>query len=487
MLPWRRNLPIRSYRKHGDIPIRWVSNWVATESKPVSQDFIAGIPWAGRSTLTGLFVKIAERGPKDPAVWKRLIARADVIAHSLTAKQASLILSSMARSRHSQETFLHRFNLKFAPSLVSQAEIIDLCGIVSSLSQLESYQEELFLVASKRLQEVAPQLDARQVSLMFNAFVKAGHLDMTLFQRLLKQVPRKISKFTAKDAAILLNALAQVPDFQIKDWADEASNGTITEVKKALEVLALRLPQLLPRADMHSLALIMNGFAQLQYVQKDLLDLLSQELLLNEEKLAKLTPLQLAMVLNAIARLQLHEPRLVELLSAAVRSGAQALDPQGFCLVANASAKLQLGLETFQVLYARLPRLLARFSGRQVAMICHAWAKAHIHNDDLFELLVLPLTSHAARLEAHEVAIAIFGYAHFRKSPKELFDVLLERFRNLLSDQAVSEEDLFMVANALGRDLGENSGAVVFGKTKGPGPVLVGWILTSIELYKDLI
>ena len=28
---------------------------------------------------------------------------------------------------------------------------------------------------------------------------------------------------------------------------------------------------------------------------------------------------------------------------------------------------LRLGLETFQVLYARLPRLLARFSGRQVA------------------------------------------------------------------------------------------------------------------------
>ena len=29
-------------------------------------------------------------------------------------------------------------------------------------------------MASKRLQEVAPQLDARQVSLMFNAFVKVG-------------------------------------------------------------------------------------------------------------------------------------------------------------------------------------------------------------------------------------------------------------------------------------------------------------------------
>eukprot|EP00435_Cladocopium_sp_Y103_P040278 s1280_g10.t3 len=33
---------------------------------------------------------------------------------------------------------------------------------------------------------------------------------------------------------------------------------------------------------------------------------------------------------------------------------------------------------------------------------------------------------------------------HFRKAPKELFDVLLERFRSLLADQVVSDEDLFM-------------------------------------------
>ncbi|CAL1149212.1 unnamed protein product [Cladocopium goreaui] len=422
--------------RHGVAFAPRVGNWLA-ETKPVPQDYLAGIPFAGRSTLTGLFVKVAEHGPKDPAVWKRLIARVDVIAHSLTAKQASLILSSMARTRQVQETFLHRFNLKFAPSLIAQAEMIDLCGMISSLSQLDSYQEELFLVASKRLQEVASQLDARQLALMFNAFVKAKHLDMELFQRLLKQVPRKIVKFTAKDAAILLNALAQVPAFQDWEAAEEAE-----ELKKALEVISLRLPELLPSADLHSLALIMNAFAQLQYVQKDLLDLLSQELLLNQEKLTKFSPIQLAMVLNAIARLQLHEPKLVELLASAVRSGAHALDPQAFCLVANASAKLQLGLDTFQVLYARLPKVLSRLSGRQLAMVCHAWAKAHIHNDDLFELLALPLASHAAKLEAHEVAISIFAYAHFRKSPKELFDVLLERFRSLLAEQVV---------NALGR------------------------------------
>ncbi|CAK9111733.1 unnamed protein product [Durusdinium trenchii] len=396
----------------------------------------------------GRYVRVAERGPKDPAIWKRLTARADVIAHSLTPKQASLILSSMARSRHSQDNFLQRFSLKFAPSLVSQAEIIDLCGIVSGLSQLNVYQEELFAMTSQRLREVAPQLDARQVSLMANAFVKAGHLDMELFQRLLKQALRQLSKFTAKDAAVMLNAFSQVPDFQVKEWDDTFLDENTRELKTTLEALALRLPDLLPKADLHSLALILNAFAQLQFVQKDLLDLMSQELLLNEEKL---TPRQLAMVLNAIARLQLHEPRLIELLSSVVRSGAHALDPQGLCLVANASAKLQLGLETFQVLFVRIPKLLSRFSGRHLAMLCHAWAKAHIHNDDLFELLILPLASHAARLEAHEVAITLYGYAHFRKSPKELFDVLLERFGTLLAEQAVSDEDLFMVANALGR------------------------------------
>lgn len=46
--------------------------------------FISGL--RPRFVLSTVEVKIAERGPKDPAVWKRLIARADVIAHSLTAK-----------------------------------------------------------------------------------------------------------------------------------------------------------------------------------------------------------------------------------------------------------------------------------------------------------------------------------------------------------------------------------------------------------------
>eukprot|EP00439_Symbiodinium_sp_Y106_P040410 s1956_g4.t4 len=431
---------------------RWASrsSWMEeTSSRPVSQETLAGIPWAGRSTLTGLFLKVAENGPRDQTVWKRLTARADVIAHSLTPKQASLILSAMARARQQQETFLRRFTIKFAPSLISGAELIDLCGIISSLSQLGSYQEELFNLAARRLAEV--QLDARQLALVANAFVRSGHEDRSLFQRLLKQVPRQLARCTAKDAAILLNAFSQVPAFHLKDWDDSVLDEEQQNLKKALEALALRLPELLPKADLHSLTLILNAFAQMQFVQKDALDLLTQDLLLNEERFERASGRQLAMMLNAVARLQLIEPRLLELLSSCVRTKAQEFDPQSFCVVANAAAKLGLGIETFQVLYSRLPRLLARLSGRQLAMICHAWAKAHIHNDDLFELLMLPLIHQASNLTAHEVAITVYGYAHFRKLPSELFRPLLDRLGQLLEEEAVSEADLLMVANALGR------------------------------------
>ena len=45
---------------------------------------IAFVLWPHQSWLSK--VRVAERGPKDPAIWKRLTARADVIAHSLTPK-----------------------------------------------------------------------------------------------------------------------------------------------------------------------------------------------------------------------------------------------------------------------------------------------------------------------------------------------------------------------------------------------------------------
>jgi len=201
-------------------------------------DSLTRIPWAGRSTLAGLFQRVAANGPNDPVVWKKLVARADVIAHSLTAKQASLVLSALARAQHRNESSLRRFSVKFVPSLVQTAELIDLCGIVSSLSQLKCYREETFDLAVARFKESAAHLDLRQLSLVAYAIVRVGHTDIDLLRSLLEQVPRRLrqqsaSREAARDVALLLNALAQVP-------TKEGHGSPTAELATTLEAAALR-------------------------------------------------------------------------------------------------------------------------------------------------------------------------------------------------------------------------------------------------------
>lgn len=454
------------------------TSWVDASKQAVSQESLAGIPWAGRSTLAGLFVRVAMCDRKDPAVWKRLVARADVIAHSFTAKQASLVLSAMARVKHTNASFLRRFTVKCVPSLVEDAELLDLCGIISSLSQLNGYCEESFSLAVGRLIAFAPQMDLKQISLVANAYIRVGHPNAKLFRALLKQVPRRIARCSGKDAAVLLNALAQFPaaralasaddgaladdeDGMVDDQGSDDASSRPTregqecllpgELRTVVEAVTLRLPELLPSADLHTLTLLLNALAQLRFAQKDVTDLLTEELLANEARFQRMTGRQLAMILNSAARLQLFDPRLLDAMVSKTRQQAGSLDSQALCLVANASAKLQFGLDTFQALYAQVPRHLARLSGRQLAMVCHAWAKAHVHNDDLFSLLALPLAQRTRELGAREVAIAVYGYAHFKKAPPELFTPLLERFAELRAQCKASQAEVLMIGNALGR------------------------------------
>lgn len=389
--------------------------------------------------------RVSVNGPHDPSIWAKMTRRADVISHSFTAKQAALMLTAMVRARHRDEQFLKRFATKFVPSLVPTAELIDLCGIVSGLSQLGTYREETFNLIAKRAMDTAPIMNARQLSLVANAFVRAGHMDDDLFQRLMKFVPKRLEQgqFTAREAAVILNAAAVLQDKKIEPPTQQ--------LEEQLSAIAMRVPELLPKADLHSLTLMLNAFAKLRFCPKDALDLICEELASDERRFRKLSARQLAMVVNAAAKLQLYEPKLLEMIAAQVRIKARELDGHGLCVVANAAAKLRLGLETFDVVYAQVPRLMARLTGRQLAMLCHAWAKAHIHNDDLFALLAVPLAKAAGKLTAHEVAITAYGYAHFRKAPPELFESLLQRVGGLLEADKMTEKDLLMLGNALGR------------------------------------
>jgi len=422
-------------------PISWVQE---AAKQPVSQDTLAGIPWAGRSTLATLMHRVARDGPNDPGVWRKLVQRADVIVHSFTPKQAAWVLSALAKAQHRNESFTRRFCVKFVPPLIQTAELIDLCGIMSSLSQLDAYSEETYNLMATRAIQAMPRMTAKQLSLVANAFARVKHTDANLFESLLQHVPRQLSAFTSRDISVLLNSLTQLD-------SGEREGPLRSDLEQHLAVISLELPGKLHSADLQTLSLILNSLAQLRFMQKDVLDLLTEEITSNPERSRNMTARQLAMILNAAAKLHLLDPQLLGMLSAQIHIRAGRFDAQSLCVVANASAKLQLGLETFQILYTQVPRLISKMTGRQLAMLCHAWAKAHIHNDDLFTIISLPLKRCASELAGHEVAISVYGYAHFRKKPADLFEALLSRFSVLLGASSVSDSDLLMVVNALGR------------------------------------
>eukprot|EP00746_Dinoflagellata_sp_MGD_P054816 gnl/MRDRNA2_/MRDRNA2_239451_c0_seq1.p1 gnl/MRDRNA2_/MRDRNA2_239451_c0~~gnl/MRDRNA2_/MRDRNA2_239451_c0_seq1.p1 ORF type:complete len:429 (+),score=84.89 gnl/MRDRNA2_/MRDRNA2_239451_c0_seq1:79-1287(+) len=364
----------------------------------------------------------------------------------------------MVKAQQRPESFLQRLCTDFVPKLINRAEPLDLCGIVSGMSLLDIYHRDTFNLTASRAATFVKDMDSRQISLLANAFARQSHQDKELFQSLLDQVPRILDTSSGKDVAVLLNSLAQISGHaedgtstvSIASFKQSSNGGMDAANDSLIAALGEKLPTLLPKMDVLSLVLTLNAFARINLEQKDCLDLLVEELLI-PERLQKATAQQLAMILNASGKIRLYEPNLLSSLAGQLRLKGHRLDAHGICVVANASARLKLGVDTFQGLYEHLPRFAGTLSGQQIGMLCHAWASAHIYNDDLFALLKVPLAREFPRLTAHQVALIAYGYAHFRKGDEDVFDPLVDRFRQLLSEDQVSHLDLLMLSNALGR------------------------------------
>lgn len=153
------------------------------------------------------------------------------------------------------------------------------------------------------------------------------------------------------------------------------------------------------------------------------------------------------MIFNAAGKLRLFYPHLIDQLIVSVRQMRNKLDPLSLCLICNAAAKLRLPAEIFQDLYETVPRLLGSMSPAQLAMLAHAWASAHVYNDDLYNLLKFRLEEDMASLDAHSLALVAYGFAHFHKElPKGHTERLHEILRTGMGDK-----DILMTANAYGR------------------------------------
>lgn len=374
--------------------------------------------------------RLALGGPHDQATWRKVISRAEVIAHTFNSKDAALMVNAFAKARNAipekeMGRFLRRFFKEYGTGTMEKASAMDLSLLSHGLSVCGVYSRKLFDQLSSRLNQET--LDCQQLSLVANAFARESHTDAMLLSHLLKQAERQdvVDALNGQSLALFLNALAQLGD----------------EVDIP-EVLIRKAPEV--DMDITSLSLLLNSLARLKRVDKDCLDLLAQQV---EEKIHTATPRQLGMLFNAAGKLQLCHPRMIDSLLSHMRRVRNKFDALSLVLVCNAAAKLRLPPEVFQDLYETIPRLLGSMGALQLAMLSHAWAKAHVYNDDLYELLKHQLERAMRDLDSHAVALTAYGFAHFRK---ELPRGLIERLHEHL-ETSISDKDLLMTANAFAR------------------------------------
>jgi len=401
--------------------------------KPLSELTIYGLPWTTHTQLPHTMQKLALGGPHDHATWKKVISRAEVIAHSFTPKDTALMINAFAKARkvvpkNEMGRFLRRFIKEYAMQTIESASAMDLAQMAHGFSACEVATTDLFMCLSSRIQQLGSPLDAQQISLVANAFSREKHVDSALVKHLLYQAEREevLSTLQGQSLALLLNALSQL--------SEDRCDIPTALIRKASEV----------DMDITSLALVLNSFARLRQGDKDTLDLLCEQVV---EKLPTASPRQVGMIFNAAGKLGLFHPHLIDQLIVHVHQLRNRFDPLSLCLICNAAAKLRLPAEIFQNLYESVPKHIGSMSAAQLAMLAHAWASAHVYNDDLYELLKGKLEEEMGSLDAHSLALIAYGFAHFKK---DLPHGHCERLHALLHTD-IKDRDMLMIANAYGR------------------------------------
>jgi len=256
-------------------------------------------------------------------------------------------------------------------------------------------------------------------------------------KHLLQMIERDdiLDQFTGQGLAMFLNALA------ILTGDEPIAEKDFTRILRKLTIISD------VEMDITSLSLVLNALARLGNVDKDCLDLLCEQL---ASKLDKASPRQLGMILNATGKCRLDRdyPKMMDQLLVQIRKKSSKMDPLTITLIYNAAAKLKLTPEFFEELYKVLKDTMHSMTIAQLAMIAHAWASAHVYNDELYSTLELRFASEMGTIDAHSMALVTYGFAHFRKPfPQGHFEQITE----LVLAGKFSNRDLLMVANAYAR------------------------------------
>jgi len=152
-----------------------------SKGQPLSELTLASLPWMPHTQLAQTMQRLALNGPHDQVTWRKVISRAEVVAHTFTPKDTALMINAFAKARDacpSKEVgrFLRSFIREYMPPIIQTSRAIDLAQLAHGISVCHAYDRKTFEQLSHRMQTFN-DMDSQQISLIANAFSREKHED----------------------------------------------------------------------------------------------------------------------------------------------------------------------------------------------------------------------------------------------------------------------------------------------------------------------
>jgi hypothetical protein len=226
-------------------------------ARPVSVETLASIPWMSGKRVSHCMREVSLRGPDSVDVWRKLLGRADMIAHSLNPKQTGLILNALARVRRRDlkelDPFMTRFTARFLPNILTHANPIDIAQILHAYSEL-GYEVPNMDTVNGRLAECIPTMDAPTVSLLTSG-LSGSHKLFTL----------------------ILTRSVQLLKIEFNEQLFAQSFKVIHDTPPSMEFLAITA-QHVPTMSLRCLVLTVSGLGRCGTRNPELIDIISERI-----------------------------------------------------------------------------------------------------------------------------------------------------------------------------------------------------------------
>jgi hypothetical protein len=366
------------------------------------------------------------------------------------------LLNSLARMNSETETGLRRkvisrFTESISDSSFRNFSAGDIAIILNSIVRISKLGEELFRAASERLQSIPDSefVSEKHLGLIFNAFARAGVIDLPLFASLSKRVESQLKSLSSQSCGNICHAFGRL-------GIDNAAAKELMS-KVSLQLLSHKKP---------SSQEISNVFHSLSKVGIDDPEIIEPMLTLITQRILTFNPIEIAAVATAVSRMNVSDKNLM----AKLKKRVESILPQftSYELTAVLHAFSQLKVPTPTTLFEKVdPSIFHESNSHTACLALCAFARVGI-------VPSVDLSNVMRRLISNEhsgqyLVDVLFGLSRFETrhdSLQELTETVVER---LLLDGfpeiPANVNQVIFALGKLGKMVPESKAAQLYAKT----------------------